>query len=276
MGVEARPPGYSVAPFSSLRQQQLDWLELMRRQHTIHALLELDVTQTRASLRACRNADGPPVSLTAFIIWCVARAVDADKGLQACRSGRSRLVLFDDVDATVLVERRVGGQRIPLPLIIRAANRKTPLAIAAEICAAQTEKLPQARALRGLSTWLLVPAPLRRLVWQALLGNPHWRKRMMGTVAVSAVGMFGRGPAWGIPLTAYPLCITVGGISRQPRTLAVSSHGESELLSLTVSCDHALIDGAPAARFCQRLRELIEAGLNAKGKAKSRVASAEL
>jgi pyruvate/2-oxoglutarate dehydrogenase complex dihydrolipoamide acyltransferase (E2) component len=35
-------------------------------------------------------------------------------------------------------------------------------------------------------------------------------------------------------------------------------HREMELLSLTVSFDHNLIDGAPAARFTARLKELIE------------------
>lgn len=33
-----------------------------------------------------------------------------------------------------------------------------------------------------------------------------------------------------------------------------------EYLSLTISFDHDLIDGAPAARFTQRLKELIESG----------------
>jgi len=33
-----------------------------------------------------------------------------------------------------------------------------------------------------------------------------------------------------------------------------------EYLSLTMSVDHDLVDGAPAARFTQRLKELIESG----------------
>jgi pyruvate/2-oxoglutarate dehydrogenase complex dihydrolipoamide acyltransferase (E2) component len=34
-----------------------------------------------------------------------------------------------------------------------------------------------------------------------------------------------------------------------------------EYLSLTLSMDHDLIDGAPAARFAARLKELIEGGV---------------
>ncbi len=33
-----------------------------------------------------------------------------------------------------------------------------------------------------------------------------------------------------------------------------------EYLSLTISFDHDIIDGAPAARFTERLKELIESG----------------
>ncbi len=33
-----------------------------------------------------------------------------------------------------------------------------------------------------------------------------------------------------------------------------------EYLSLTISLNHDLIDGAPAARFTQRLKDLIESG----------------
>jgi pyruvate/2-oxoglutarate dehydrogenase complex dihydrolipoamide acyltransferase (E2) component len=33
-----------------------------------------------------------------------------------------------------------------------------------------------------------------------------------------------------------------------------------EVLDLTISVDHDIVDGAPAARFVRRLREAIEAG----------------
>jgi pyruvate/2-oxoglutarate dehydrogenase complex dihydrolipoamide acyltransferase (E2) component len=33
-----------------------------------------------------------------------------------------------------------------------------------------------------------------------------------------------------------------------------------EYLSVTISFDHDIVDGAPAARFAQRLKELVESG----------------
>ena len=71
--------------------------------------------------------------------------------------------------------------------------------------------------------------------------------------------MFGKGAGWGIPIPVHTLDITLGGIAEKP----ASGDGQIALrdyLSLTISFDHDIIDGAPAARFTQSLKELIESG----------------
>ncbi len=51
--------------------------------------------------------------------------------------------------------------------------------------------------------------------------------------------------------------MTVGGIGEKPGI--VDGHiAIRDYLSLTISFDHAVINGAPAARFTERLKELIE------------------
>jgi len=267
MKPDPRGDGCRVEPFPNIRRHQIDWLDLMHRRHTIHALLEVDVTDARQSIRGYRSRTGKALSFTAYVVWCVARAVDADKGMHACRRGRGQLVVFDDVDVTVLVERAVEGKRIPVPSIIRAANKKELAEIERAIRAAQCVAAPQALAVRWLPLWLLMPGFLRRILWTTLLGSPHRRKKLIGTVAVSAVGMFGRGPAWGIPLTLHTLCLTLGGIARKPGMVRGGASRREErieareYLSLTLSMDHDVIDGAPAARFAAHLKELIEGGL---------------
>ncbi len=85
------------------------------------------------------------------------------------------------------------------------------------------------------------------------------QKKYGGTVGITAVGMFGKGAGWGIPLNDHTLDITLGGISEKPGV--VDGRIEiREYLSMTISVDHNIIDGAPAARFTMRLKELIESG----------------
>ena len=256
--------GYRTEPFTRLQRQAIDWLDLMQRRHIVHALLEIDVTGVRRAIRAYRRTLGQPLSLTTFVVACVARAIGDDPHMHAYRRGR-KLVLFDDVDVTVLVERRVEDKLTPIPYVVRAANRKSLLEIQSEIQAAQSDPPPYSRAQRLLPLWLLLPRALRRSVWRAVLSSPRRRKRITGTVTVTAIQMFGRGRGWGLPLTYHTLCVTLGGISRRPQLIHVGEAGEPlaeehEYLALTLSVDHDVVDGAPAARFASRLKQMIESG----------------
>lgn len=266
MRMRENQAGYTVVPFARFQHQMIDWMDLMHRQHTVHALLEVDVTDTRKAIRESRAATGESLSFTAFIIASLARTVAEDKRMHAYRKGRGTLVLFDDVDVAVAVEREMEGEKVPVGFVIRAADKKAVTDIHREIRSAQAEPAPWARAVRWLPLWLLVPAPVRRFLWATFLRDPRRRKRLSGTVVVTSVGMFGSGTAWGIPLTDYSLCLTVGGIARKPGVVREREGGRDErievreFLSLTVSMDHDVIDGAPAARFASRLKELIENG----------------
>ena len=85
------------------------------------------------------------------------------------------------------------------------------------------------------------------------MSNPRWFKRFGGTIGMSSIGMFGPGGGWGIPIAPPTLMITVGGIATKPRYLNGQLEPR-ELLDLTISVDHDIVDGAPAARFARRLR----------------------
>jgi pyruvate/2-oxoglutarate dehydrogenase complex dihydrolipoamide acyltransferase (E2) component len=71
--------------------------------------------------------------------------------------------------------------------------------------------------------------------------------------------MLGRGVGWGITIPFLTLNLVVGSIVEKPAW--VFDHlGPREFLHLTLSFDHAVVDGAPAARFSQRLTELLQSG----------------
>src|SRR5262249_514067 len=153
----------------------------------------------------------------------------------------------------------VAGQKQPIPSIIRAANRKTVREIHHEIRAAQEQDVTKdLMRFQSLPTLLFKPY-LWIFTW---IGRTHpgvWKKNV-GTVGLTAVGMFGNGAGWGIPIAPpTTLIMTVGGIGEKPGV--VDGHITiREYLSLTISFDHDIIDGAPAARFTERLKDLIESG----------------
>jgi pyruvate/2-oxoglutarate dehydrogenase complex dihydrolipoamide acyltransferase (E2) component len=182
--------------------------------------------------------------------------VGENKALNAYRLGRNWLVVFDEVDISTPVERKAEGQRIGTPYVIRAANTKTFWEIHQEIRTAQVEEAGTYKRMRLSGS---LPNFVVRLFWKLLRRYPHLKKKYTGTVGITAVGMFGKGAGWGIPITNYTLQVTVGGIGEKP--WVVDGRIEvREVLSLTVSVDHDVVDGAPLARFLQRFKELIECG----------------
>ena len=60
-------------------------------------------------------------------------------------------------------------------------------------------------------------------------------------------------------MSNFTLTVTLGGIAEKPGVVDGRIQIQ-ECLYMTLSFDHDIIDGAPAARFTQRLKELIESG----------------
>lgn len=249
---------YRTVAYPREQHQGVDWAAIMSRQHTIHGLLEFDVTEARRAIHRRRRVSGEPLSFTALMVASFAHAIGADPSLQAYRKGKGRVVIFDDVDVAVLVEHVIDGNRIPVPHIVGAANRKTPAQVDGEIRAARSEPDPYGRARRFAALWLALPAAVRRFALTRLLADPHRRKRITGTAAVTAVGMFGEGTGWGIPLISHSICLTVGGVGRKPGLGRDGAVETREVVCLTISVDHDVVNGAPVARFISRLRESVE------------------
>jgi pyruvate/2-oxoglutarate dehydrogenase complex dihydrolipoamide acyltransferase (E2) component len=229
------------------------------RRPLIHGLLEIDVTRARTVLREHKARTGETLSFTAFIVACLARAIDQDRSVQAYQDWRRRLIVFNEVDVVTLIETERGG--VALPHIIRAANRKTFRQIHDEIRAIQTKPMRSAqRSSLPMRLGPHLPAIFRRVFYGLLLKSPQRLKRYSGTCLVTSVGMFGQGGGWGLGfLPMHTLGLTVGGIAQKPGVI----DGRIEIreyLNLTITFDHDIVDGAPAARFAQRLKELLESG----------------
>jgi pyruvate/2-oxoglutarate dehydrogenase complex dihydrolipoamide acyltransferase (E2) component len=247
---------FETRPFLKIRRGYVDVLAAGRRKNIIHGLIEIDVTELRRLLQQ-REAAGEPLSFTAALMFAVARAVDEDRIMHAYRR-RNRIILFDEVDINTQIEVEVSSQKIVKSLLIRAANRKSVEQLSREIRAGQRGDSGGERRYRGTLAFLTLPRPIRSVVWRAVMSNPIWFKRFGGTVGMSSIGMFGPTGGWGIPIAPPTLMITVGGIETKPRYIDGRLRPR-EMLDLTVSVDHDLIDGATAARFARRLAELIEA-----------------
>jgi len=174
------------------------------------------------------------------------------------RNWRGQLVVFDEVDVSTMIEVDLEGRKIPMAHIFGAVNKRTYRDINEEM---QTAQAVGGRSETGtfLRKFASLPRFIRAPFYWLRDKNPRLAKQYAGTVLLTAVGMFGEGGGWGIPIAPYTLNVTLGGIAEKPGV--VDGRIEiREYLSLTVSFDHDIIDGAPAARFVRRFTDLIERG----------------
>jgi len=254
--MDKRTEAYHVEPIPRMRRFSLDAGYLGRRRHIVHGLIEVDVTQARSRLRAHKERTGETLSFTAFIIACLGQAVETNPHLHAYRDWRNRLVIFDDVNVNTMIEVEMGGKKVPMPRLLKAVNKRTYRELHDEIRSAQTrpDRTLESNFMRR---FLLLPAFLRRAFYWVVMRLPHLFRQYSSTVLVTAVGMFGQGGGWAITMPNFTLTLALGGIAEKPGVV----DGKIEIreyLDMTVSIDHDIVDGAPAARFVNQLRNLIE------------------
>jgi pyruvate/2-oxoglutarate dehydrogenase complex dihydrolipoamide acyltransferase (E2) component len=256
---------YHVVELPPGRRVWINTLELSWPAHSIFGLLEVDVTVVRRFIEDYKERTGETLSFAGYLTYCLARAVDEDKSIQAYRKGNKHLIIYDEVNVGLMVEQKVGEKRALMGHVIKGANHKTYRQIHEEIRKVQSEPVPPGR---GMPNWfrslMLLPWPLSKWVISLLRWNsrrdPTISVAMGGTVALTSVGLFGGDHSgWGISSTPEPLGLVVGGIAWKPAVVEGRIEPR-EILNLTVSFDHNIVDGGPATRFVKRLVELIESG----------------
>jgi hypothetical protein len=250
-------PG-KMAPYPKLRNFVLDVLAEGRRKHTLHVLLEADVGAIRAQLAELRLHGAEPVSMTSYIAKAFTSAIEADKRMQAYRFGRSRLIIFDDIDLAFMIEREWEGEAIPVFYLARAAQRKTVYEIDRELQAARETPLGTLGPMNALEMqFFLLPAFLRKAMWFVIRRKPYWFKDVAGTAGVTSMGMYTSGAAVAIPITPMTLTLTIGTIEKK-LVLWDGQAVEREVVHLNLSADHDIIDGAPLMRFAERFRRELQ------------------
>jgi pyruvate/2-oxoglutarate dehydrogenase complex dihydrolipoamide acyltransferase (E2) component len=246
---------YHALPFSMNRRMVAASASVGRARNNIHAIAEVDISAPRRFMTEHRQRTGESLSLTAFVIVCLSRAIAENPSMNSFRKG-GKLIVLEDVTISTLVERDFSGERVPEPFGISAAQSKTYRQIHNEIRAAQQHV---SDGLGGLSNtrWVrFIPGFLLRTFIRAASRSISMQKRF-GVVGVTAVGMFANSAVWFVPLSAATVTVTVGGIVQKLVAHTGGLPETREHLCLTVTFNHDIVDGAPAARFLKRFSELL-------------------
>jgi len=272
MASTKRPSAIEVNNIGTYREisRSFEWttefLNNVSVRNRIYGLVEIDVTKARSFISDQKQKTGETLSFTGWIIKCIAQALSEHPEIQGYKKGKNKIVVFDDVDVAIVIEREFKSQQVPLGYVIRKANEKSFRQIHDEIRLAQKEEI-QGNVLgneplpRIMQIFQHLPSFLRKIGWWQYRRDPFLKKRTMGTVAVTAVGMFGSGGGFPIMIGFHSVEFGIGGISK--KTNLVDDRTETgEYLSLTVMFDEDVVYGAPAARFIYRVGDLMKNGFS--------------
>jgi pyruvate/2-oxoglutarate dehydrogenase complex dihydrolipoamide acyltransferase (E2) component len=228
----------------------------------------VDVTEARRIIKQNRQS-GNKISFTVWLIKTVADCVALHPPVAGVNHPKSNTVLvFNEVDISIVVEKEVDGARVPLPYVIRKADQKTLRQIQEEIESAKNQNvagegdyvLGDGYSATALKLFVKLPQWLRLVLMRAfVLNHPQRVKNMMGTVMITTAGMIGHTRGWIMPFSMHPLGLALGSLNEQ----AAVYRGEiqkREILHMTVLIDHDVIDGVPAAKFVDDLVKKLQSG----------------
>lgn len=254
--------------YPSSRRFTFDVGRIGREKHHVKALLEVDVTDARIKIKQNRRS-GKKTSFLAWLIKVIANCVTLHPPINGFNRRRSNKVLvFNDVDISLVIEKEVKGTRVPIPFVIRKADQKTLHQIYSEIESAKSQIIEdegdyvigERRNPVGMKLFANLPQWLRLILMRMFIfNNPKRYNDIMGNVMVTTAGMVGHTRGWIMPFSIHPLCLAFGSLNEQPAVYRDDIRIR-EILHLTVLVDHDVIDGVPAAKFVDDLVRKLEQG----------------
>jgi len=234
------------------------------QKHHITAMIEIDVSGSREKIKQHRKK-GDKISFTAWLIKVISTTIKDYDSVAAYLQGKRKVIIFDDINVSIAVEKELNGQKIPIPLIIEKANERSIESITQQINEAKDQILTDndivlhSKSNRPERFYYALPGFIRRSFWHYLLRHPQFAFGKMGNVAITSVGMIGRINGWFIPISVHPVCFGIGKISKKPAVINDKIEIR-EFLNITVLIDHDVVDGGLMARFISTLVDNIEKG----------------
>lgn len=257
-------PSFSYQKIPRSRIATFDVYSIGLFRHHISAILEFDVTESRRKLQELRRS-GIHVSFNAWLIKTISMVLHRHREAAAYVYNKRKLIIFDDIHVSIMVEKKLGNQKVPLVLLLEQSNAKSAREIHQEIEAAKNKELTEKELMLHKKTaryenlYFHLPGFLRRTLWRMMLRNPRWAFRRMGNAIITSVGMMGKINGWFLHKSIHPISFGIGSVLQKP--MAVNKQvAIREVLNMTILCDHDLIDGAPMVRLLNDLTKALESG----------------
>ncbi|MFW5886968.1 MAG: 2-oxo acid dehydrogenase subunit E2 [Bacteroidota bacterium] len=147
------------------------------RKNNVRALLEFDVTENRKKIREVRRRRAK-LSFNAWLIKVISDSMKNHPDVATFRISTRKMIRFNDINISMVVEKDLGEEKVPIPMVIEKCNKKTPEEIPLEIEEPKNQLMTKDDVVLGRRvTWLeslyyRLPGFTRRWAWHYMLGHP--------------------------------------------------------------------------------------------------------
>src|SRR6476646_9192623 len=179
-----RPRRVEVRSFPSSRRLVIAAMRAGRGKMPMYGLVDVDITIANRLL----TGHDPPLSLTAFVVACVARAAAAQPAVHAYRNGRAQLVTHQHVDVGTMVEISTPQGPFAIPHLLRDADIRGVPDLTAEL-----RRVKRDPSVSSSGRWLERAGPAATRIpgvipaMCAVMARSVAARQHIGTVAVTAV-----------------------------------------------------------------------------------------
>ena len=153
----------------------MDVCEIGKRKHHVTGLVEFDVTEARNKIREYNKGLSDKISFNAWLISVISSTIKKYETSSAYLFGKNKLIIFDDINVSIVVEKDIKGIKVPIPLIIEKANEVSIEFITKQITEAKNKEFTEKDIVLQKKTqqleklYFALPRFLRRYFWKYLL-----------------------------------------------------------------------------------------------------------
>jgi len=252
------------SPFQVSRQNRCRWnvLDLITvvARHSVPTYLFCEIDMSWAEdLRRKFAEKGEAITVTALLLKAIAIAQRQHPSSRSIQLPFGTVATLTDVVAGFTVERFIDNQPVVFFGTIEAPETKLVTDIMEELKDYKQFDIEKHPQLKRQHQFTKVPWFIRQLVLCLGMVFPPIRLKInAATFGLSSLGKYGISSVTGPCVSTSTF--GVGMVEQRP----VAKNGKLEIhpmMTLSLSFDHRLIDGAAAARFLQDVRLLMEGGL---------------
>src|ERR1035437_823953 len=192
---------YQIQKNPKKRIAIIDICAIGLQKHHIASMIEIDVSASREKIKKYKRTPNK-ISFTAWLIKVISNTIKDHELVAAYSKGKSKIIIFNDINISLVVEKVLNGQKVPIPLTIEKSNERSIESITKQINDARDEILTdnvnnlQSESNNIERFYYLLPGIIRRYFWRYLLRHPHLSFKIMGNVAITSIGMIGNVNGW--------------------------------------------------------------------------------